>query len=677
MLRRLVLICAVLAIIAGACSGSADDDLASSPPSTPASSAPLTTTSGSSGFAAEFDLGLVEELVALEAANNGEWTVDDAVKALELLLPALEAGVEAYPPIDLRRLMWSLSLNAAEITDEQRATISAAPAFEPDAALVSYRATDEAEREAYQQIVDQASSEFTRLTGHAHPGEIAVVLSEFGLLEGGFSAVAFSAFKADLDLYRAFFASDASFETLVRLFEDATTGGDVACIIIMGEVFRARTVRQQTAAIMHEVTHCHQQAIHPDGPHGFMRDPVLWMDEGYASWAGEEFAGGTVISRNFWNGYHDGVGPIGGHTTTAASYQDIALFSYLHDNGVDSWANFVRYFGDIRGPGSDSARVAEILGSLPDDALATWAASSLRRPDLSAAWDYASGPGIGNSTVSRLPRETPVVADRERSFSTPPGEQGTFALEPVLGGAEALLFEFEMAGPGIVRWPWGEDQLSTSGIKATWCFGPECVCDDGTELGPIAPDFTESNSILVATTGGSFTAVLVEPEEKCEEEEEPLPTADGLCPAGVWAAEPEAVADLLVTLYRDLGIADPTHEGGGINMSFFDDGTFRFDYRETTFTEVIDGIDARFVLTGGSFGTWESDGSLLTVAIEGQDIVLNLILDGGPALTVESPSSTGGGSTDYVCASNNELLIDPSFSMPFWPYPREWIRVSS
>lgn len=657
----------VAALVVTACGGASD--------STTTTEAASTTTPppDPAEFPEAFDPALADRLVSLEAANDGEWTVDDAYEALQLMLPSLEEGVAAYAPIDLTRLVWFLSVNADQLNDEQRNALGLDAAEGGPGVLAAYFGIDEAERGGYQRIVDQASDEFARLTGHEYPGGIVVALSEFGLLEGGLSGGSFSSTARDLGIYRNFFGSDASFERMVELFDEVTADGGVACVIIMGEVFRARTAPQQAAAIMHEVVHCHQHIIHPGGPAAFFSDRAPWMDEGYASWAGEAFVGGTVISRRFWDGYHDGIGPIGGHNTIQAGYEDIALFSYLHDNGVDGWANFVRYFRDIRGGGTNAGRVEAILGSLPDEALASWAASSLRRADLGDRWNYTTGPGLNNSGVARMPRDTPVAEGRERSFSTSPGEQGTYALRPVLSSG-ALLFQFEMTGPGLLRWPWGEDQLSTSGTTATWCFGEECVCDDGRELGPVAPEFTESNMILVTTTGGFFSATLTEPEEECEEEE-PEPTAAGACPAGVWSAEPEEVADLLTRSYRELGVADPQYEGGAVTMSFFDDGTFRFDYLDTTFTEVIDGTPARFVLNGGSFGTWEADSVTLTVVVEGQDIVLDLYLEGDLALTLAAPSGTGGGDTEYVCVSDDEMVIDPSFSSALWPFPRQWTRV--
>jgi hypothetical protein len=51
------------------------------------------------------------------------------------------------------------------------------------------------------------------------------------------------------------------------------------------------------------------------------------------------------------------------------------------------------------------------------------------------------------------------------------------------------------------------------------------------------------------------------------------------------------------------------------------------------------------------------------------------LVAGEPSLTIGAPSGTGGGSTENVCATNDDLQVDPSFSQPLWPYPRMWTRV--
>ncbi|MCP3975236.1 MAG: hypothetical protein GY720_12195 [bacterium] len=676
-MRRRGLLLAVMFVVAAACSG------ASEPTTTASSSAPSTTTAEQGGstttgappeFPTEFEPALVEQLVALESANEYTWTVDNALAAVELLRPVLETGVNAYPPIDLSRLQWFIVDNLEAMTDDQQAIVSAAPDPSQNAVLATYRAVDERVRRAWQNAAQSADNEFSRLTGSVVDGEIVVALADLPLAGGALTAGTFTGGATAANGYRWLFGSDEAFDDMKRRFDRATDGGKIeACVIVVGDVLTSSPdTNLQVAAMLHEVVHCHQHAAHPGGARAFFASPITWMDEGYASWAGEFFVGGTFKSRGWWNDYHEGIGPVGGHVTNRGGYDGIAFFSYLHDNGVDGWRNFLDYFTNVRPSGGSGPaqfesmfRRADLIGQ------ALWAASSLQRSDLSEAWTYTTGPGIEQSSTKRTPRQTDLFVGNSTRFSLPNGEQGTYRIQPRLGGADAALLKIEISAPSIVRWPWGADQISTSELSASWCLGPECVCEDGTILGDPAPEFTESDALLAAFTGaGILVASLRTPEEECEDPPETV----GQCPSGIWEASPDDTERLLLTLYRALGVADPTYEGGPIRMSFFESGTYRFDYLETAFNEDIGGDNFRIVFTGGAFGEWEATATELSVTIGGTDIQADVFINGTPAGTPRAPSSEGGGSAPYVC-SGNMLLIDPEFEQPFWPYPRTWTLV--
>ena len=116
------------------------------------------------------------------------------------------------------------------------------------------------------------------------------------------------------------------------------------------------------------------------------------------------------------------------------------------------------------------------------------------------------------------------------------------------------------------------------------------------DMGDLDIDIVGDDAIYVAATGpGEIMATFTEipdPESQCS------------CPIGLWAAGPEQTIDLLLTLYSTFGIGGIMYVEGDIEMRFSEDGSYRFDYRETTFDAVIDGQQARFILNGGSFGTW-------------------------------------------------------------------------
>jgi hypothetical protein len=667
-----------MVLVAGAC-GTADND-APSPTSsgTPTSeTAPATDEPRIEAFAQDFDPGVTETLVALEEANGGQWTIEAAVTAIDTIRPSLVAGVDSPPPIDLDRLLFFLAQNYDELGDDQRSTLHALSAEPVTAVPAAYPAAESVAAlyqplsDVYQRLADQADDEFERLTGHRFPGVTKVFASDLGLTPVG-SAGAYSS-DLSFEPIRALFGDSSLADDVVdELYDLAAGGATLVCVIVVGGVFRARGAREQVAGSFHEVTHCHQHAVHPVGPVGFRLDPVRWMDEGYASWAGEAFAGGTSLSAAWWDTYHDGTGAVGGYNTTAGSYDGIAPFAYLHDNGADGWGSFVRWFNGVRANHiPDATKFSMLFDSIPAQARAGWAASSLQRSDLGALWTYTSGPGVGGSSRSRQPRPGRLSPGDSTSFAVSSGEQGTYSIDLDLAGEDAALLTMIVEAPGAVHWPWGVDDLATNSLHATWCFGPECTCEDGTELGPPVPAYTGPSTVLVAITGGGeFAAEFATPAEKCEEE---LP-GFGPCPGGMWIADPEDAADLLLTLYEAAGLTRPTYVGGDITMSFFEDGAYRFDYGKLAFDTTIDGQPARFTLNGGSFGTWEADGSDLTVAIEDFDFTVTLTIE-GVSQTYPSPPNTGGGSAPYQCA-DGKLLLDVEIA-PLWPFPNEWTRIAS
>ncbi len=83
-------------------------------------------------------------------------------------------------------------------------------------------------------------------------------------------------------------------------------------------------------------------------------------------------------------------------------------------------------------------------------------------------------------------------------------------------------------------------------------------------------------------------------------------------------------------------------------MSFFESGTYRFDYHDTTFSAVIDDDTAEMVLTGGAFGEWEAADSELTVSVEGFDIQGTVSINGVPAIVSSPPGGEGGGTAAYA-----------------------------
>lgn len=680
-MRRVGMLVLAILTVAAACTDSSDSATTTRPETAPET----TTTEVANVNATKFEPGLAAELVALEEANDSTWTIENAVAAVELLRPILASGVDAFPPIDVSRLAWFLSKNRESLTAEQRSMISASPPSGISGALVSNRYAAQTPRDVWQDVVKNIDIEFERLTGDTLEGDIVVALSPMAMTGGLYRVVSVTGDDDYSSGFKWLFSTsdetagivdeegDAAFEAFDELYREKSKDSSLVCAIIIGTRFQNSPSPVAAAGMMHEVTHCHQHAAHPAGPEAFFASPVQWMDEGYAAWAGEASLGGTTDSAGWWDEYHDGVGGGGGHRTPDSSYIGIAFFSYLHDNGVNGWDNFRKYFEEIRPTGgSGPAQFDAMFHTLSQTAQAAWAGTSLQRTDLGDLWTYTTGPGIGGSTRVRQPRQLDLPVGESIRFSLPGGEQGTYSFQPRLDGADAAVLRMELDAPGTVRWPWGQDEVGTSGISANWCLGPECVCEDGTVIGTPAPEFTESNQILAGFTGGGVLLIsLKTPEEACEDPVETL----GQCPSGEWVAGADETEALLLTLYQAFGVTSVDYKDGPITMSFFESGTYRFDYRDTTFTASVDGDDIKMVLTGGASGVWEATDTELTVSIDTFDIQALVTINGATGPTGRVPGGEGGGTATYVCAGDT-LVIDPDFENPFWPYPRTWTQVA-
>ncbi len=594
-MRRFGLLAAAVLLVIAACGDSSEPTSTTQPASSEETAPPTDGTT----YPTEFETEVAEQLVALEEANDFTWTVDTAIAAVELLQPVLNEGVDAYPPIDISRLAWFLSENLDSLTAEQKAIVQASPGPAINGALVAARRAQPV-RDAFQTAVTTIDAEFEARTGSVFPGDIIVALAPRPMTGGAYRVVSFSGTDDYYSGFKWLFsasnpeegivdeAGDAAYEDFVELFKEKAKDGSLVCAIVIGEIFQGAEAPVAAAGMMHEVAHCHQHAAHPGGPLAFFASPVPWMDEGYASWAGEASLDGTSDSAGWWDDYHSGIGGNGGHRTTSSGYIGIAFFSFLHDNGVNGWDNFRRYFEEIRVTGgSGPAKFDAMFHDLPETAQAAWAGTSLQRADLGDLWTYTTGPGIGGSTEVRTPRQLDLPVGDSIRFALPGGEQGTYSFQPRLDGADAALLRVEIDAPSTIRWPWGEDEIGSSGISASWCLGPECTCEDGTVLGTPAPEFTESNQILAGFTGGGVMLIsLKTPEEECEDPVETL----GQCPSGEWVAGPEETEALLLSQYRALGITSVNYEGGPITMSFFESGTYRFDYVDTTFTATVDDV---------------------------------------------------------------------------------------
>jgi hypothetical protein len=677
-MSRTLAIVLVSVLVAAACGGDPAD---SSPSSTAAatSSAPGTTQPDDPAGdpePAELDAAIAEQLMALETANDGQWTVDTALDAVRILRPIFLEGFDGWLPIDSSRLFAYLAANFDQVPQAGWDEILAAGPS-PNARLVGYQT--EAQREAYQLVANDANAEFERLSGHTLGVPIYVALSDL-VLPFDFSAATWTT-ADNPEALRVGFGDEDLWQEMADAFYELTAAGGAACIIVVGGGLRARTSDRQAAGMVHEVVHCHQHSTYPGGRDGFYASPTTWMDEGYAAWAGEAVVGGTRESVRWWNDYFSGgVGsPPDGFSTFESGYTAMVFFSHLAAGGSNPYRQFVPWFSDLRSAGvSNSARFDAMAATASADAIAGWAASASRRNEWGSPWDSAAGPGVGNTSRSRRPA-TARVGSEPRAFTADPGEQRYWSIQFNTAPDGASVITVSTDGPVTIRWDWEEQYVSTGPLDLTWCVGEDCTCEDGTTPvpgalpAPIAAGERASldAAIVGLSSGARVVASLTTLEDECEEEEEPT-TAGPLdaCLFGTWNPGQEDLEDFLLTLYRAIATG-VTLDAGTIDLNFGEDGSFSQVYNGIAGSGTRGGVTYEMEWSGGSFGTWEASGGVLTLNFTGSNI--GVVVNGVPATAPSIPEATV--EAGYSC-DGSTLTVDPPPGVPgaAWPLPREWFK---
>lgn len=682
-MRRTVQLFVVMAVVVAACSGS-DDTAQTSTSAAPTTSVatpdPATTTTTPADVEpVEWNPDVAEELLALEAANEGQWTIDTALDAVRILRPVFLEGIETEAPINITRLVLFIAENYDDVPqDEWEAVVAAGPV--PNAQLASFQS--EEIRRVYQDIAVQADGDFERLTGHALNVPIYVALSDLELPFDVYAGTWVGGGDASLEGFTFMFGSEDAWQQMADGVNGlvATTGE--ACVIVLGQALTRWNANRQVSGLFHEVVHCHQNQVHPLGRAGFTAVDVDWMDEGYASWAGEAFLGGTLNSRLWWSRYlNGGVGsPPDGFSLFEGAYRSLGFYSMLATAGVDPWAEFVPWFNGLRANGvSNVARYNGMTSGANPEVVAGWAASASRNDDFGPPWNSDNGPGIQNSRVVRRPNNARAGGE-PRPFTAGPGEQRYWAVQFNTAVDQPSLITIEAEGLGTYRWvhdAWKEQFVVTDSFSTSWCVGEDCVCEDGTSPAPgalLAPIVEGDRPVLhSALFGGDGQAKLtasVEPlEDACEEEEAEGPL--DACLFGTWNPDPDQYQDFLLTLYRTLPISLLTLEGT-LDLTFTEDGAFSQAYNGTKGSGVIGGETYEAQFLGASFGTWEAAGGVVTLTFTGSDI--SAIVNGIPAVAPPIPTATV--EAGYTCGAS-DLVVDPPPGTPgpLFPLPTDWSKV--
>lgn len=653
---------------------------------------------------------LVARLVELEPLPGGDWDRESALDAVAAARRLFVVGWAGSPPINFTRLFVWVENNPGAVTDADWERIigeGESTALGVKAVRVAYQDREELQ-DQYQVFADQAEEVFRERTGHGLGREIYVALSDLPALPGDIYAA--TGARSSTETFREFFSPDG-YEDFAADYQ-ARIGSEPACLIVFGDTFLDLDSGSKLAGFMHEVTHCHQHAIHPGGPLGFFLSQVRWMDEGYASWAGEAFARGSSKSTDWWDEYLTGVNMR--FELYESSYSGIGFFSHLEASGVDVWGNFIAYFTDIRNNGgSESDRYASLAQPLTIEQVGMWAAGVARQPDWSPAWE-AVGPGI--TDTARSPKTESLAAGDTVLLETREAHQSlhTFNISPP--GDDSYLIALAGRGAGRLRWGWGEDIVINDEMVGVWCFGADCTCDDGTSPVPgatIAPiGAGDTPQLDVALVGpplhlAGFGARLQTLEDTCEDPASlaivdlppaappttvaptttsstpttttsptiTTPAASGECLIGSWSADPDELETYALTLYR-LVEGDPVLLGGEMIIGFLADGTLFTVLDEVAFGGTLPGGElGEALINGGSSGTWEVDEGQLVARIETTTVEVVITIEG---LVIPQPpiTSDDGGEriVEFDC-NGSALTIDSTFEQPVWPLPNHWERI--
>ncbi|MEZ4503477.1 MAG: hypothetical protein R3C39_12695 [Dehalococcoidia bacterium] len=689
-MRLTAILLTTLSLLAGACSS--DNDPPPSPTANAGGASAASTASPGAGSTAEagddedlveWNVDVAEQLTALEAANEGgQWTATTALDAVELVRPALLAGTTAPAPVDLNSLTMFLLEHFDEVDHERWDALVAVPAGSP-AQLVAYQPSPV--RDVFQDIAERTDAEFQTRTGHRLNVPIYVALSD---VEKPYDLSAATFVSTDyVEGFRFLFGEEDAWQQMADDVADiAATSGEV-CVIVLGQAMTRWDENRQLSAVMHEVTHCHQFQVHPQGRVGFNASKVPWMDEGYAVWAGEAFTGGTLVSRPFWNQYLGGgigSGP-DGFLLFEGDYRAHGFYSRLADAGVNPWAEFVPWFNGLRANHvSNIERYRGMTATANQEVLAGWTASSSRNDDLGAPWNSDHGPGINLARSAR--RASGARVSAERTFTANPGEQRYHALEVSTPADGPSLITLSAEGLATYRWEhadWNDQFVNTDTLELSWCVGEDCTCEDGSSpapgaiLAPIAAGQRPTlHAALFGGAGGAHLDIRVESLEDACEEPTPTPAASGpldSCLFGIWNPDPQQFQDLVLRLYRQIPAITGITLVGTIDLTFDDDGTFFHTYSGVEGTGTVDGITYTATWSGGTFGTWEASGGVMALTFTGSDIVVTL--SPVPIPVASPPIPTATVETSYNCGPTALEIVPPPTPLDLWPIPSDWTKV--
>lgn len=449
----------------------------------------------------------------------------------------------------------------------------------------------------------------------------------------------------------------------------------VDCEIIVGRFPDGRDPAVARAIVYHEVFHCVQRRLGPSEP--ARADRPMWVSEGTAAWVGEHAAGGTELSRAWWQGY---LGHPAYRPSNPGAYSAIGFVDHAIEVAGDPWMLLQDVF---RAPvqGGPDDYVDLVMGE-PASFLRGYGPSRLVERTWGGIWS-GDGPGMPSSPLS--------VADLlgADAGALPYGGTRLFARSAPAPGE--LLVVRARAAEGAMRWqPLGADGSEVTVTGATfehaWCARGTCTCPDGSVVPGHAPrpvpDGAENLVVGVASVrgGGSVETDIVHLDDVCIPECPPggggtamrmvsapvscdPPPGPG-CVVGTWGVDLGGVAAQIERLLASEGpgetspTADPA--GGTIRAVYREDGTVTTTYDQVRLSlvqpagEIV--VPVVVTIDGAGDARYRVEGDRIVVDASTVDISAGVAIAGQPVpggIGLDTADFTGVvGTADVDCAGD-------------------------
>ncbi len=688
--RALAALALTASLLIAACAGGSDDSAVETQPSsrpTEPSTATLPTTT-----AAAPDLEAVTyEQLATQA-------IDGEVDELTLVLSEFAAlfGVDVPGAIALQvdeslptlgtDVLQEITRLDDQLTDAQRSIIAA----RLDEVLVGEVVYDTSDDPEYQALFDGRGDDIatTEPEGFAprRPSRLdPVLVGSYADSAAALYAIELGGRPMDMEVRTApaEAARTTEVDGLTEFFVDGD--GDRMCTVTIYERDRNQAAHL-ISVIGHEVFHCWQ---HTNAPSATDAGSFAgYYKEGLATWVGEQFVAGlsSPTGSDFgWN-----------HLRGFFRQSDFSLFVTKY-TAYGFWSQVAELRGGpdelwaiipgLNAVGTDRAAVFDkALVGVDELRRAELAASSIRRPEWSPAWDF---------TALGIPSDARAIQERVVRPGTP--------VEKRVSEGQQAIVEFDLSGldagtnwivtrtnTGLTYNRLGDfDEYATRLTEETrFCYGEACVCPDGTT--PFSDLLTLPRAVTAltvaltgsATEGASASVDAADVESFCDEPVDTAPPGSGeFTGNGTWRATGPALTAMFTEASgfgfgaEALSIAGVT---GDVLMELNDDGTGRLSYVRVT--ALLNNSQLRDLTINGTgqfqFGV---EGGVLTVS--GNTFTVSASSSGfGDPLVITDRDIEGGagGTSTYTVGFDGEQLVltsaDGARGAVF--FPRTWTRES-